>query len=94
MHGHLLGSGCAPDSEIAERSLLAGESFFLRDCVPLAALRENGISKILPNPEREGDGGFPVELVFVFLIFFGQFSGEVLLRGLLCGLIPHGPGSR
>ena len=94
MNGHLLRSGRAPNSKISERSFLAGKSFFLRDGIPHAALLEDGISKTFPNHEGTGDSGVLIELVLVFLSFFGQFCRQVFLRGLLCALIPHGPVSR
>jgi hypothetical protein len=39
--------------------------------------------------ERAGDSGFLIELVFLFLTFFGKFCGEELLRCLFCAFVPH-----
>src|SRR5580704_18618416 len=55
---HLLRRGGAPNSEISNWSFRARKSLFLSHNIPLAALRENSISKILPNVARAGYGCF------------------------------------
>ena len=79
----------APDAEIAERSFLAGESFFLGDGIPLVALLENRFPQRFPDVERAGHGGLVIEFVFVFLAFFGKFCGEEFLRCLLGAFVSH-----
>src|SRR6266481_9284466 len=89
MHGHLLGSRRAPHSQIPKHRFLAGQRFFLRDGVPLAAFCKNRILHVLPNHQRAGRGERQILLRFVFLLFFGELRGQVLLRRLPRGLI-HG----
>jgi len=89
MHGHLLRSGGAPNPEISHRSLLAGKGLLLRNRIPFLALRDKGVSKSLPNEQRESDSRCPVLLAFVPQLIFRELCGEIFLRGLLGVFFPH-----
>src|SRR5580658_3601910 len=89
MHGHVFRGGSAPNPKISKGSFLAGEGLFLGHSIPLAALREDSVTKTLPNMQGVGDGRFVIEFCFGFLPLFSKFSGQKLLRRLFCAFVPH-----
>jgi len=89
MHGHLVASSGTPDAEVPKGSLFTGQSFFVSDGIPFAALGEDSIGDTLPNLRSKGGSRFQVKLVFDSLLLLGEFSGEIFLRRALGNLIVH-----
>src|SRR5208283_3276742 len=93
MHDHLLRPASAPDAEIPERRLLAGQCLLMGYAIPLATLRVDGVHELLPDHGPKDDGSFQIEMVFVLLRFFRESGGQIFLCSSLRARFVHGPSS-